>query len=583
MKYIQRTKSKIKKDFVVGLLEDRQILRGRRENYRNYFSPTEDNLIPLSGMDNLSNAYQMLLKHLERGSHFYIVVDSDVDGYTSSALFYLYLQKIKDKFPNITVDYHIPLGKEHGLQTLMLDLAERKKYDIIVCPDSSSNDYKEHKTLKELGYDILVLDHHDAEAYSSDAVVVNNQLSLEYPNKFLSGVGVVWKLLQYCDEKFGVDYSSEYIDLVALGEISDMMDMNNLENRYILTEGLNKIENKFFKALIEKQSYSIGGKENLSQLDVAFYITPLINALIRVGTQSEKESLFLAFIDGDQIVQSTKRGEKGQQETLSTQVARNCVNARARQNREKEKAIDLLSIQIENDCLSNNKILILNADELDISNNLTGLCAMGVSSKYKKPVILGRVNSQGYLKGSMRGVNGSELKDFKGFLVSSGLMEYVEGHAQAAGASLKASDIDKLNAYANEQLKDLNFNEGFYEVDFVVNSQDEALGDLVFEVSNHKSIFGQGNPEPVLLIDNLVINNSEVQVIGQNANTLKFSCNGITYIKFHAEELIKQFKNSPETLKISVIGRCNINEWGGRQTPQIFIEDIEIKDAMDNF
>jgi single-stranded-DNA-specific exonuclease len=45
---------------------------------------------------------------------------------------------------------------------------------LIVMPDSSSNDYEQHKELKERGYDILVLDHHEADHYSEDAVVVNN-------------------------------------------------------------------------------------------------------------------------------------------------------------------------------------------------------------------------------------------------------------------------------------------------------------------------------------------------------------------------------------------------------------------------
>lgn len=86
-------------------------------------------------------------------------------------------------------------------------------------PDSSSNDYEEHKTLKEMGYDILVLDHHEADHYSENAVVVNNQLSKDYPNKSLSGVGVVYKFLERFEELYlnGKTFIKNYIDLVALG------------------------------------------------------------------------------------------------------------------------------------------------------------------------------------------------------------------------------------------------------------------------------------------------------------------------------------------------------------------------------
>ena len=71
----------------------------------------------------------------------------------------------------------------------------------------------------------------------------------------------------------------------------------------------------FLKCLLKKQEYSLGS-DPLNQIGVAMYITPLINALIRVGTQVQKEDLFKAFIDSDEIVPSTKRGEKGLTETI---------------------------------------------------------------------------------------------------------------------------------------------------------------------------------------------------------------------------------------------------------------------------
>jgi len=44
----------------------------------------------------------------------------------------------------------------------------------------------------------------------------------------------------------------DYLDLVALGEISDMMRMTTLENRFICDYGLSHINNGFFKELIDK-------------------------------------------------------------------------------------------------------------------------------------------------------------------------------------------------------------------------------------------------------------------------------------------------------------------------------------------
>lgn len=87
-------------------------------------------------------------------------------------------------------------------------------------------------------------------------------------------------------------------------------------------------------------------------------LLPLINALIRVGTMEEKDKLFQAFVDGKQIVLSTKRGEKGMTESIAIQMARECTNARSRQNRIKDKAVEQLEIKIVNHDLLSNKICL---------------------------------------------------------------------------------------------------------------------------------------------------------------------------------------------------------------------------------
>ena len=343
MKYIRKTSKEIIGDFLNELLKDRNILPQTIEEQKQFFHPTDSCLLEPTKLDHMEEARQLLMKHLENGSKIYLCIDSDVDGYTSSAVFYNYLMEhFNDKY-NFTINYHVPEGKEHGLRTLMGILGEEKKWDLIVLPDSSSNDYEEHEILKNMGYDILVLDHHEAEKYSENAVVVNNQLSQRYENKALSGVGVVYKFFAYIDSLNGTDYARDYLDLVALGEVSDMMNMETMENRYICDYGLTHIRNRFFQELVDKQSFSLGSGP-LTQIGIAFYITPLINSLIRVGSDIEKARLFEAFITPDIEVPSTKRGEKGMMETICTQAVRNCVNAKARQNREKEKAIELLDI-----------------------------------------------------------------------------------------------------------------------------------------------------------------------------------------------------------------------------------------------
>ena len=263
MKYIRKTSCEITQDFSRSLLIDRGLLK-EGEDSSWYYNPTEENLLDAYNLDHMTEACEMLRKHLDNGSKIRLYVDCDVDGFTSSALFINYFNdRLAEKYPDVTISYHIPDGKEHGLRSVMGELVNDKICDLIILPDSSSNDYSEHEILHNLGYDILVLDHHDADKYSENAVVVNNQLSEKYENKSLSGVGVVFKFITVFDYQLWeigdqeedynpLDLYTKYLDLVALGEISDMMNMQTAENRFICDFGLCHITNTLFKELVKK-------------------------------------------------------------------------------------------------------------------------------------------------------------------------------------------------------------------------------------------------------------------------------------------------------------------------------------------
>lgn len=142
-----------------------------------------------------------------------------------------------------------------------------------------------------------------------------------------------------------------------------MGSLLDLENRWIIKNGLNNIKNYFFKILIEKQSYSMGGE--VTPMTVAFYIVPLVNAMIRVGTMEEKERLFMAFIDGHQMVPCNKRGAKGTFEEVAVESARECTNARTRQNKILDEMVNAFEIKIHKYNLLENKVLFIRLEEDD--------------------------------------------------------------------------------------------------------------------------------------------------------------------------------------------------------------------------
>lgn len=129
------------------------------------------------------------MKHiLDSKAHIALIVDSDADGYLSSALVlnYVYARwpSAIDKFTWLLHDRKI-----HGIEVDKLP----KETTLVLVPDASSNEYETHKALKEQGIDVVCLDHHHADKVSEYACVVNNQLC-DYPTKSLCGCAIVYKL-----------------------------------------------------------------------------------------------------------------------------------------------------------------------------------------------------------------------------------------------------------------------------------------------------------------------------------------------------------------------------------------------------
>lgn len=212
-----------------------------------FINPTDKDIIDPSLIEHIDEGARMLLKHIALDHNIFIQVDPDADGFTSSAVLINYLYNLYPDFVKNRISYRLHTGKQHGLllETIPDDAA------LVIAPDSSSNDYGVHQLLKERGTDVLVIDHHEAEHYSQYACVINNQMC-NYPNKTLSGVGMVYKFCSYIDKITGNDYADNYLDLTAVGIIADVMLLKEFETRRIITKGLNNVKNLFLKAFIQK-------------------------------------------------------------------------------------------------------------------------------------------------------------------------------------------------------------------------------------------------------------------------------------------------------------------------------------------
>ena len=575
MKYNVKDTTKITDDYTKQLLRARGV-----EDIEHFLNPTEEH-----SLQNWNDLYDMedcvkgMIATLELDKpHLALVVDCDVDGFTSAAILYQYIKDIK---PNAEIDYYLHDGKQHGLSDTYNKILDKDEhYSLCLVPDAGSNDFEYIEKLGEHLTPTLILDHHiieDSDKISDWCFIVNNQASPNYKNKDLSGAGITYQFCRALDNYLGRDEAHKYIDLAALGICADMMSALSEENQYFWHEGFTHINNFFFKTLCEKQEYSMGGKINPTT--VAFYIVPMINAMIRVGTMDEKDRLFRAFINGEELVPSGKRGAKGTMEKVAIESARECTNAKAHQDKKKNEIVERLEIKIAKHDLLENKVLFIRLDDDDdFPAELNGLVAMQLASKYNRPTIVARLNDEGYIRGSARGLNQSELASFKTFLNNTDLFEYTIGHDNAFGISIKNSDLANFHKIANQELSNIDFGENVYSVDFERYPTQSDLKEIIFNVASYDYVWGQQNSEPIIAVKDMVVRPEDIQCIGRNKDTLKIEKNGIVYIKFFAKDIIFDLMQIKNDMKITIVGTANMNEWMGNITPQIFIKDIEIKE-----
>ncbi|WP_366560077.1 DHH family phosphoesterase [Bacillus pumilus] len=553
-------KNDFEQDIVKNILSNRGIYSSEMSSV---LSPTAVNEEPYSLLCNMNKASELLIEHMKKNSNIFIQIDSDTDGITSSIILIKYIKKM---FPKSKITYRMHEGKEHGI---ILDTVPNNT-DLVIIPDAGSNQYEIHKELKERGCDVLVIDHHECEDESQYAIVVNNQLSPNYLNKSLTGAGMAYKVCQALDDKLGKNYAGEMLDLVAIGNIADSADTRCLETRYYISKGLEVIKNPFLKKLFKKQEFSTNGVKTIQ--NTQFYINPLINAAIRVGSKKEKDQLIKAFLGSREKVLYKKRGS-AVEELISIQddTVRVLTNLKNKQKRLVDKATDEIVQKIYQENLLENKILSVNIEGI-LEKNLTGLVANKLADMFKRPVLLARnAENNEFLTGSIRGYDTGEVKNFKELLISTGLFEFVEGHANAAGFCIKKNSFNKMNSALNVLLKDVE-HKTVLDVDFEIPFK-LLKENFILEIGNLRELWGYKLEEPLVAITDIHVSRSEIELIKKRTSTLKISSTQAEFKKQFYKNEFPQLLDESESYVLNCIGKCKLS---ADSKPYIEIVDLEV-------
>ena len=524
-----------------------------------------------------------------------------MDGYTSAALLINYI-RLQQKFgdwvdKNPEIIHILHKGKIHGLddEEVMNRVLNIIKPDLFVIPDASGNK-KQYQTLTEAGIDVVVLDHHDMSERGDGekVIVVNNQQSKRYKNKDLSGVGVVWQLCRVLDDKLTFVCADNYIDLVALGLVSDVMDLRSPETRFLVFEGL-KPENirSYFIEYSKFSNYKLQDV-NLNPHNIAFHIAPLFNAVNRIGDDAEKELVFKSLLDEDSRskVPDGKRGHTGEVD-LVVEMTRQASNARSRQNRRRDKLVGLIHDLVSEEQLYKKKVILLAIDDFEKDwRALTGLVAGMISDYYQRPCILTFLGDDGAYYGSLRCPdNMPAFEHFKDDCNASGLIKYASGHQQAAGIAFEADAIKALEKYFDEKYANVDTSTA-YMVDFIIDADDPRLPDIIQDLSQYQDLWGQGIKEPMIAVTNVKVAQSTMTLCGATKGTLKINLpNGCVMIKLSGSSpeeynsLCLPYDGKTEQYyTATIIGNApEMNEFRYQVTPQLKIIDYQIEDTKYDF
>lgn len=548
-----------------------------------YLDLNEDVVGDYNLLENMEESVNLFDKHFQEKNCIGIIPDSDVDGQCSSAEIYLYIKRMDENYP-IKIIYHTR-PKAHGLS----DVEIPDDVKLLIIADAGTNDAKECKELKDRGIDILILDHHEKEEENPYALIVNNQCSDMYSNKQLCGGGIVYRWLQALDDFYWNEFADDYLDLVAFSNISDVMDLRELETRYLVDCGLLNIKNKFIKALMKAQDYSMNGKINIH--NVQWYLTPVVNALLRIGSQEEKELLFRAFIEQDEFFEYKKRATKDKpsetiQESIYDRAARLCKNAKSRQDKQKEKSVETIA-EIAQAITFDDKVVMIDTSDI-LDSGLTGVVAIKIAEMFNKPCILlnkflDKETGKITYGGSARNVNHSPIESFKDIVNSTNVFNFGKGHANAFGISLELDKKDEAINAMNDILKDVKY-DSTYRVDSILDVEDVSIK-LITDLARFEDIICQGIEEPMLAIENINLTKDCFEIFGKNEDTVSFMIDEIKYIQFKCKEgdplydWIQNAWDENDSVTFNIVGKPSINEYNGVRTPQIIIEDVVVIDT----
>ena len=517
---------------------------------RRFLSPLLGDMYNPSEMRDMDAAVVRLLNARAIGETVCVYGDYDVDGITATSLLTSFL-----RLTGFKCHYFIPnrFRDGYGLSIKPLERIIDDGSSLIISVDCGITAIEEALFCRARGADLIIVDHHAPNPEIPKACAVLNPLrpGCGYPFKSLAGVGVAFNLLVALRaalrdgnviEASQLPDLRQYLDLVALGTIADMVPLTD-QNRIYAAHGLKALSDSArvgVRAL--KHVAAVNGSVGSGQ--VGFRLAPRLNAAGRMESAALGVDLLLSD-DYD--------------ESLSIAAELDAVN-------EKRRALEDAVFEEAAEMADNpeRRSIVLASETWH--QGVIGIVASRLVERFHRPTILVSVDENGLGRGSGRGIPGFHM--FEALTNCSSLLNRFGGHQYAAGLVISKDKIgDFTSAFEAEASCVLQDDDlcPRLEIDLEVGAEDVTLA-LLKDLKRMEP-FGMGNPEPVFMMRAMTL--TQRRVVGGNHLKLKLSGNGRIFdaIAFRMAE-----RYFPE--KVDVAFTPEINLWNGTESLQLRIRDF---------
>ena len=497
--------------------------------------------------------------------------DYDVDGITSTAIFVKYLRAL-----GVDVIWHLPTreGEGYGLNIGAVDEIADGGAKLIITVDCGISGVAEVAHATARGLRIVVTDHHSPEAVlpAADAVVNPKRADDTSGLSYLAGVGVAFlTLVAVRRELRGRDLSPDmakrvadtdlmdYLDLVALGTICDTMPLVGLNRAFVAT-GLRVLGMR--KNLGLRTLMDVAGIKKPSVYAAGFAIGPRLNAAGRLDSAAPALELLL---------------------TDNPLIANDLAQKLHQMNQERidiQNAIMLSAGDMaERCCAAGHCSLFVCGDNWH--GGVMGIIAGRLKDKYNLPSCVA-TRADGMINGSGRSIQGVDLGKIIHDALAAGIISEGGGHAAAAGFSLSAEKESRFCEFLEQAVR-AQLNGVIPHKEIVADAEMDAGGATLKLINKLNGLepFGQGNPEPTLILHGATLRFATTMGHGAHLRGSVMTSAG-TQLAFVGFNLVGTpvgdflLDDAHTNTKIMMLGKLKENDFNGHVSAQFFIEDIAV-------